>query len=167
MNTRIGMIGRWLLFLVALCGSGMVSAITVPLGTLAMGVPKESSVDRWSPNPFSFDDAFTFTLPGAGSVNVWIKDDRAASPIQNLSGEILSKSKAPGGTALNFTVTGLEGGLQYTLVVTGHSANTSPTSPKYSLGITPVPLPPAAILFGSVLVGLATMARRRWAGESA
>ena len=36
-----------------------------------------------------------------------------------------------------------------------------------NVSLTAVPLPPAIILFGSVLFGFATMARKRRAGESA
>lgn len=119
MNTRIGMIGRWLLFLVALCGSGMVWAVTTPLGTLTPGVEKKDGAERAGASVPHFQDDFTFTLAGNGSVSVWIKDDReSSSRINNLNGSILvfASGAVPSGsnttgTALDFTVTGLMKGV--------------------------------------------------------
>ena len=101
------------------------------------GSGKKDGVDRTGAFVAHFQDDFTFTLAGNGSVSVWIKDDREpSSHINNLNGRILvfASGAVPTGsnttgTDLSFTVTGLSGGIGapvYTLRVAGDPTNNTP-----------------------------------------
>ena len=55
----------------------------------------------------------------------------------------------------------------YVLKITGTASGAAGGTYSGAMNLTAVPLPPAAILFGSVLFGFAVVARKRKAGQGA
>ena len=160
MNTKIGLIARASVFLIALCAAGTASAIATggDLGTLNLGDDAAFAYVH-NGNGITFADEWTFTLSSPGNVSVFLEDEdvsfsTAFFSIDGLSGGIDGLPD----DGLVFTVNGLAAGL-HTLYVAGKTVGDF--GGFYSGVLTAVPLPPAVILFGSVLFGFSVVARKR------
>lgn len=144
----------------AAVGGAQASPLTTTedLGELAFG-DATGIFNVYNDDKGLFEDSYTFTLANDGAVEVRITEESFISfldfAIEGLSGTI----DGQGGSGTAFIVNGLEADTQYTLKITGNI--TGDDGGSYAGLVTAVPLPAAAWLFGTALLGGAVVARRK------
>ncbi len=118
----------------------------------------------------AFTDTGTFTLPHAGSVNISIHDSELSSSFVNfldvshftvldpLNTELFSTGVSGNLVDAHFVLPGLSSGT-YTLQFAGSADGAM--GGAYDVKVSAVPLPAAAWLFGSALLGFVTYSARR------
>ncbi len=174
MNTVSKLMARVGVAAALLAGASLGWAATTPLaleGTNANLAPGGYSFTNM---PFgSFADNWSFTLLSSSDVTVAFDQlpltlGTLSWNISTLAGSLASGSCGTGTCPSGFTVTNLSAHpTAYTLMVTGNADGTAGGLYAGLMTVTAVPLPPAAILFGSVLAGLAVVARKRGAAAAA
>ena len=146
------------------------SAATFPLGTLDP-TPVDSAILGRQVAVGSFEDIYSFSVSAAANT--------AATVVQLVFGSVLNIDRLglalyendtlpgsilvqpPGGTnPIELSYSGLQTGITYFLVVTGIGSGSSGGLYSGALSVSAVPLPPALLLLGSALVGLAAVSRR-------
>jgi hypothetical protein len=144
--------GSVIILLLSIGLSGGVSAANIPLGTLDPG--ETESFDSQTP------DKYTFTLSAPSDVLIKLQSGTEVTINGFLTGGGVDES----GTEnhyVEFLVTGLAADTPYELLVTKDPNQGQPNGQPYTGSISAVPLPAAAWLFGSAIMGLTLVARRR------
>jgi hypothetical protein len=161
---------RSILGIVALSAIGTANAAVFTLPTTGPGptlnIGDTGTIPTTQPSAGAFVDDFFFTLASLSQLssnvtNVALSGFGFSSLGAQLY-DVTTSSFVPGGTGLNFTLPSLTGGNEYELIVSG-TAN-SPLGGIFSGAVyvtSPVPIPAAAWLLLSGLVGVGAMARRR------
>jgi hypothetical protein len=176
------MSGKFLLAvvgMVAAVSASPVMAASAPLGQLGqlnVGDTVDLSFNYGAGN---FKQSYTFSLSGSTDETVagWISNSGSGTTLTKLwvglfntgTGKLVDKTYATGSTLQNnYGTVGLDDFLSagsYKLVIAG---NDSSADGFYGqLTVSSVPLPGAVVLFGSGLLGLVGLSRRRSAAKAA
>ncbi len=150
--------------LLALSGTGVQAATTLSFGIHNLGVGDEpETVGVIKPGDFSHE----WTLDVSGENDLIIRFEDADTPVSGYLNITGMNVTGPGGASgltftevdENWSFAGNVADGTYTIEVMGTSDGR--IGALYAAEIAPVPLPPAALLFGSALVGLAGLRRRK------
>ena len=147
---------------VALFSLATIAAATsapVSLGELQFGEP-EFFGNNLDAGTGMFTDEYTFSLESDRAVEVDIVQNNLGTfgdvKITDLSGNVIGQ----GVSGTQFTVGGLNAETDYTLAISGDVTGDDGGSYNAAI-VAAVPLPAAAWLFGSALLGVVVVARRR------
>jgi hypothetical protein len=146
--------GSVIILLLSIGLSGGVSAATTPVGTLDPGDTYYFSEGSQTP------DTYTFTLSAPSDVLIKLQSGSEVTINGFLTGGGVDQS-GDEGLIVEFLVTGLAADTPYELLVTKDPNQGQPNGQPYTGSISAVPLPAAAWLFGSAIMGLTLVARRR------
>ncbi len=153
--------------LLALASAGAQAATTLSFGIHNLGVGDDPEVvGVLAPGAFSH----SWTLDVAGENDLIITFEDSDTPISgnlNISNMVVTGPSAITFTEVdeNWSFNGYAADGTYTIEVSGVSDGR--IGALYTAEIAPVPIPPAALLFGSALIGLAGLRRRKAAKEVA
>jgi len=152
---------------------GVASASTVPFST---GYVHPLGSASYDPSTYQFSDTYTFSSTRSGAAKVYwdfTKPKFGGAAYDSLSFLISGPGiSSPIGVSNALTSTfnpfflPMVGGDVYTLTVAGKLNSAfvnAPTNgdPQYLVAVSAVPLPAAALLFGSLLVGGAALGRNK------
>ncbi len=153
--------------LLALASAGAQAATTLSFGVHNMGVgdvPEFVGVI----NPGDFTHTWTLDVNGENDLIITFED--SDTPISGYLNITDMSVTGPGGSGIvfsevdeNWSFSGHAVDGQYSILVSGVSDGV--IGAGYAAEIAPVPLPPAALLFGSALIGLASLRRKKAAKE--
>ncbi len=157
-----------LLFVSATVAHANFLIITEDNDNLGFGTYGFGQLNQYSPD-VAFEHVWTFSLAQDSSVTLSINNiplTQTDPPVSFINIVGLELTLEDGGPVLAqivhgdvTTVSGLQAGQVYTMTVTGVADGI--WGGQYTGELTVVPLPAAAWLFGTALVGLAGVARRR------
>ncbi len=155
------------LLIAMVAGAGTAQAsTTLSLGSLSIGM-NEDAQRPLSPGMGNFNDHWTLLVGGQNDLYIEFNDaELYSSTIGNILN--ITGMNVNGGVDLIFSNVGdrwfYHGNLPdgpYTITVSGLADGLAGGIYTASLRAAPVPIPPAALLFGSALAGLAAFRRRK------
>ncbi len=157
--------------LLALASAGAQAATTLSFGTSTIGLGQSTTSGQFYA-PSGFNHNWILNVSGENNFYLEFNDAEVSTTtvgnILNITGMNVN-----GGSALTFSNSGdrwfFQGNVAdgaYSIMVSGTTAGLAGGLYTASLSAAPVPIPPAALLFGSALIGLAGLRRKKAAHEA-
>ena len=144
--------------------SFQANAANIALGTISLSKDFSNTVSGAFSDTYTFNTSLPSTV-GVSATNVAVKfSGNIFGEISNFAGTLngvaLEFSTATVGNAIaKFLVGNVSGATDYTLVLSGNAGNGA--SYGGSIAVAPVPVPAAVWLFGSALMGMLGVSRRK------
>ncbi len=156
--------------LLALASAGAQAATTLSFGSKTIGLGQSTTSDTfYAPGGFNH----IWTLNVAGENNFYLEFNDAEVTTQTIGTVLNIDNISASGAPLTFSNVGdrwfFQGNVadgRYYITVSGNTTGLAGGLYTASLSAAPVPIPPAALLFGSALIGLAGLRRKKAAHEA-